>query len=131
MLTPIPSVSESEGLLYHNHSSGTSSWESDVSVNNIFKDISVNMVSTSHPEDGDEEIIQADTEPWIQYLNTLWDIRFEQREPPTKDKVTQINLKDEANLKTIFIRESLSPLEKEDLISVSYTHLTLPTKRIV
>ena len=37
---------------------------------------------------------------------------------PTKDKVTQINLGDEANPKPIFISESLSPFEKEDLISL-------------
>ena len=42
------------------------------------------------------------------------DIRFEQREPPTEDKVTQINLGDEANHKPIFISESIS----EDLISL-------------
>ena len=56
-------------------------------------------------------MIQSDTDPWIQYLNTLWDIHFEQREPPTKDKVTQINMGDEANPKPIFISESLSPPE--------------------
>ena len=88
MSTPIPSASESEESLYHNHSSGTSSWESDVSIGNIFKELSVNVVSTNHPEDGDEEMIQSDIDPWIKYLNTLWDIRFEQREPPTEDKVT-------------------------------------------
>jgi len=49
-------------------------------------------------------------------LNTLWDIRFEQREPPIEDKVTQINLGSEANPKPIFVSESLSPSEKEDLI---------------
>jgi len=48
----------------------------------------------------------------------LWDIHFEQREPPTEDKVTQINLGDEANPKPIFISESLSPSDKEDLISL-------------
>ena len=36
----------------------------------------------------------------------------------TEDKVTQINLGDEANPKPIFISESLSPSEKEDLISL-------------
>ena len=61
--TPIPSASESEELLYHNHSPGTSSWESDVNVGNIFKDLLVNMVSTSHPEDEDEEMIQSDIDP--------------------------------------------------------------------
>jgi len=69
--TPISSTSESEELLYHYRSSGTSSWESDVSVGNIFKKLSVNMVSTSHPEDGDEEMIQSDTDPWIKHLNAL------------------------------------------------------------
>jgi len=47
----------SEGSLYHNHSSGTSSCESDVSVSNIYKDLLVNMILTSHPEDRDEEMI--------------------------------------------------------------------------
>ena len=73
--------------------------------------ISVNIVLTSHLTDGDEEMIQSDTDPWIKHLNTLWDIRFEQREPPTEDKVTQINMGDEANPKPIFISESLSPSE--------------------
>ena len=75
--TPIPSASESEESLYHNYSSGMSSWESDVSVSNLFGELSVNMISTSHLEDGDEETIQYDTDPWIKHLNTLWDLRFE------------------------------------------------------
>jgi len=116
--TPIQSASKSKESLYHNHSSGTSSWESDVSVSNIFKDLSVNMVSTSHSEDGDKEMIQADMNPWIKHLNTLWNIHFEQHELPTEDKITQINLGDEANSKPIFICESLSPPGEEDLISL-------------
>ena len=76
------------------------------------------MVSTSHLEDGDEEMIQSDTDPWIKHLNALWDTRFEQREPPTEDKVVQINLGDEANPKPIFISEGLSPTEKKGLISL-------------
>ena len=94
------------------------SWESDVSVGNIFRELSVNMVSTSHLEDRDEEMTQSDTDPWIKYLNALWDTRFEQHELPTEDKVAQINLGDEAKPKPIFINESLSPSEKEDLISL-------------
>ena len=61
----------------------------------------------------DEKMIQSDTDPWIKYLNTLWDIRFEQRESPTEDKITQINLGDEANPKPIIINESLSPPGKK------------------
>ena len=57
MSTHISSASESEESLYHNHSSGITSWESDVSVGNIFRELSVNMVSTSHLEDGDKEMI--------------------------------------------------------------------------
>jgi len=55
MSTSIPSGSESEKLLYHDHSSDTSSWESDVSVDNIFEGLSVNMVSTSPLKDEDED----------------------------------------------------------------------------
>ena len=103
------------------------SWESDVSVGDIFKDLSVKMISTSHLEEGDEEMIQSVTDPWIKYLNTLWDIRFEQREPLTEDNVTQINLRDEANPKPIFISESLSPSEKEDLISLVWEYIDVFT----
>jgi len=113
--TLILSTSESEGSLHYNYLSGTSSWESDVSVGNIFKELSVNLVSTSHPEDENEEIIQLDTDPWIKHLNALWDIHFEQREPPTEDRVIQINLGDEVNSKPIFISESLSPPIKKIL----------------
>jgi len=81
------------------------------------------MVSTSHPEDGDEEMIQSDTNTWIKYLNTIWDIHFKQRESPTEDKATQINLRDEANPKPIFISESLSPFEEEDLISLVWEYI--------
>jgi len=116
--TPISSASECEESLYYDHSLGTLSWVSDVSVGGILKELSVNMISTSHPEDGDREMIQSDTDPWIKHLNTLRDFRFEQREPPTEDKVIQINLGDDANPKPIFISESLSPSEKEDLISL-------------
>ena len=105
--TLTPSASESEESLYNDYSFGTSSWESDVRVGNLFGELSVYMVSTSHLEDNDEEMIQSDTYLWIKHLNTLWDTRFEQREPPTEDKVAQINLGDEANPKPIFISESL------------------------
>jgi len=39
-------------------------------------------------------------------------------ESPTEDKVTQINLRNETNPKPIFMSKSLSPSEKEDLISL-------------
>ena len=77
MSTPIPSASDSEESLGHDCSSGTSSWESDVSVGNIFRELSVNMVSTSHLKDRDEEMTQSDTDPWIKHLNALWDTRFD------------------------------------------------------
>jgi len=94
--------------VYLDSSSATSSWDLDVSVNVIFESLSVNMVSASHLEDDKKyiikfkELIQSDSYPWIKHLSTLWDIRFEQCAPPTEDKVTQINLGDEANPKPIF-----------------------------
>jgi len=57
-------------------------------------------------------MIQSDTYFCIKHLNTLWDIRFE-HESPTEDKVTQINLGDEANSKPIFISKNLSPPRKK------------------
>jgi len=69
--TPISSASESEESLYYDHSSGTLSWESDVSVCGILRELSVNMISTSHLKDGDGEMIQSDIDPWIKHLNTL------------------------------------------------------------
>ena len=44
--------------------------------------------------------------------------RFEQRDPPTKDKVIQIDVGDQKNPKLISISESLSPKEKQYLISL-------------
>jgi len=65
MSTPIPSSSESVESIYHDHLSGMSSWESDINVSTIFKDLSENMSSTNHIEDKgeDEEMIQSDTDP--------------------------------------------------------------------
>ena len=88
----------------------------------------MNMVSTSHLEEEDEEMIQSDTDPWIKHLNTLWDIRFEQRELPTEDKVVQINLGSEANPKPIFISESLSPFEKGNDVGYPIRVLLFPNK---
>jgi len=108
----VSSDSESEEEVYHDSLSTISSWDSNVSVGVIFESLSVNMVSASHLEDDgkdiieSEELIQSDSDPWIKHLNILWDIHFKQREPPIKDKVTQINLKDEANPKPIFISET-------------------------
>jgi len=114
--TPISLDFEFEESLYHDHSSRTSSWESNVNICTIFQNLSVNMVSSSHLEDENEEMIKSDIDPWIKHLNTLWDIRFEKREPPTENKVVHINLGSEANPKPIFVKESLLPSEKKDLI---------------
>ena len=54
------------------------------------------MVSTSHLKDHgedtfkSEELILSNSDPQIKHLNTFWDICFEQCEPPTEDKATQI-----------------------------------------
>ena len=62
MSTLVSSNFEFEGSLYHDNSLGTSSWESDVSVGAIYGNLSINMVSTSHMKDEDEEMIQSDTD---------------------------------------------------------------------
>ena len=68
---------ESKKEVYHDNSSAMSSWNSDVSICDIFKSLLVDMASTSHvEEDGEdtfefEELIQSDNDPWIKHLNTL------------------------------------------------------------
>ena len=40
----------------------------------------------------------TDEELWAQQLDLQWEKRFEQREPPTEDKVIQVNLGSQYNL---------------------------------
>ena len=78
----------------------------------MFKDLTVNITSSSQLEPAEA----TDEEPWAQQLNIQWEKRFELREPPTEDKVMQVNLGSQDNPKPIFISESLSLTEKEELI---------------
>ena len=40
-----------------------------------------------------EEAIETfDAEPWAHQLDFQWEKRFEQREPPTEDRMVQVNL---------------------------------------
>ena len=57
--TLVSSDPESEKDIYYDNSLATSSWDSDVSVGNIFKSLSVNMVSTSHLEEDGEDTIES------------------------------------------------------------------------
>jgi len=82
-----------------------------------FKKYFVNMTSTSQVEP-EEDIEPFDTDPWAQPLDLQWEKRFEQHYPPTKDKVIQIDVGDQTHLKLISISESLSPMEKQNLISL-------------
>ena len=94
VFTPVPSDPKSEEEVYHCNSAATSSWDSDINVSDIFESLSVNMVSSVYLEDDkedtfkSEELVQSNSDLWIKHLNTLWDIRFEQRESLTEDKVT-------------------------------------------
>ena len=49
--------------------------------------------------------------------------RFEQHEPPTEDKVVHVDVGNQTNPKLISISESLSPNEKQDLISLIREHI--------
>ena len=82
----------------------------------MFKSLMANMATTDYLENDEDDQLPSYPDHWIQHLNSQWDVRFEQREPPTEDKVLQVNMGDETNPKHIFISENLSPLEKEDLI---------------
>ena len=96
------------------HSASSSEWDSDVSVGVMFENLTVNMTSSGQLEPAEA----TDEEPWAQQLDLQWEKRFEQREPPTEDKVIQVNLGNQDHLKPIFISESLSLTEREELISL-------------
>jgi len=53
MCYPVSSDSKPEEWVYYDHSSGTLSWKSDISVSAIFKSLLLNMVSISYLEDED------------------------------------------------------------------------------
>ena len=71
-VTP-PSQSQSEGdESLPSHSSISSEWESDVSVEVLFKSLFVNMTSINELEQ-EEAIKMFDAEPWAQQLNLQWE----------------------------------------------------------
>ena len=72
------------------------------------------MTSNSQVEP-EEDIEPFDTDPWPQQLDLQWEKCFEQRDPPTKDKVIQIDVGDQMHPKLISISESLSPTESKTL----------------
>src|SRR3954471_11467914 len=116
---PDQSDVDSNPLARYDHSSDTSSFNSDISVGTLFEPVSVNMVSAQpEPDDDEMELINTEDDPWIRHLNILWDIRFEQRKPPTDDSLLQVNMGDEANPKPIYISDTLSQNEKADLIAL-------------
>ena len=82
----------------------TSEWDSDVSVGMMFENLTVNMTSNSQAEPAEA----TNEELWAQQLDLQWEKRFELREPPTEDKVMQVNLGSQDHPKPIFISESLS-----------------------
>ena len=65
-----------------------------------------------------EAIEMFDTEPWAQQLDLQWEKRFEQREPPTKDRVIQVDVGSQDHPKPISISENLLLTEREELIAL-------------
>ena len=113
--TPPATAHSKDNKPVPSHSASSSEWDSDVSVGTVFKELTINMTSSSQLKPGSA-------------IGSPVEKRFEQREPPTENKVIQVNLGSQDHPKPIFISESLLLTERE---AVSYTHLTLPTKRIV
>ena len=69
------------------------------------------MTSINQLEPG-EAIETFDAERWAQQLDFQWKKRFEQREPPTEDRVIQVNLGNQDHSKPISISEGLSLIER-------------------
>ena len=56
----------------------------------------------------EEAIEMFNAEPWAQQLDFQWEKQFEQCEPPTEDKMIQVNLGSQDHPKPISISEGLS-----------------------
>jgi len=69
------------------------------------------------------DIKPFDADPWAQQLALQLEKHFEQCEPPTKDKVVQVDVSDQANPKIISISESLSLDESQSLISLIWEYI--------
>ncbi|ONK77982.1 uncharacterized protein A4U43_C02F12980 [Asparagus officinalis] len=82
------------------------------------KGLMSNMVTVDPPTMEEDDQLSTWEDPWIHRLNIQYGDRFEQRESPTEDKVVQVNMGDEANLKPIFISDSLPSEEREELIAI-------------
>ena len=54
----------------------------------------------------------------VQQLDIQWEKRFEQHEPPTKDRVIQVDIGSQDHPKPISISENLSFTEREELIAL-------------
>jgi len=87
---PTPLQSEEDESL-PSHSVTSSERESDVSVGMLLKNLFVNTTSIDQLEH-EEAIKTFDAEPWAQQLDLQWEKRFEQSDPPTEDRVIQVNL---------------------------------------
>ena len=77
----------------------------------LFKNLSINTASIGQLEH-EEAIETFNVEPWAQQLDFQWEKRFKQREPPTENKVIQVNLGSQDHPKPISISEGLS-LQRE------------------
>jgi len=84
------------------------------------------MTSISQVEQ-DKGTEPFDTDLWAQQLDLQWEKYFEQCEPPTGDKVSQVDMSDQTHPKLIFIRESFSPMEKQNLISLIREYINVFT----
>jgi len=73
----------------------------------------------------EEDIEPSNTNPWAQQLDLQWKKYFEQCDPPTEYKVIKINLGDQTHPKLISISKSLSPMEKQDLISIIKEYINI------
>jgi len=98
-------------------SASSSEWESDVSVGMLLKNLSIKTALIGQLEH-EEAIETFNVEPWAQQLDFQWEKRFKQREPPTENKVIQVNLGSQDHPKPISISESLSLTEKKELITL-------------
>ena len=67
--TPPATVQSEDNKPIPSHSASSSEWDSDVNVGMVFKELTVNMTSSSQLE----PMETTDEEPWAQQLDLQWE----------------------------------------------------------
>lgn len=105
--------------------SDTPNQDFDISIGSIFQALASYITSIDDDDKESDELITLQEDSCAKHMDTLWNVQFTQRDPSIEDKVIQINMGTDENLKHIFISETLIPSEKENLVALIREYINI------